>query len=67
MGKKKGSKLGKMRPAGSAEEVTTANDFRSAWFPREATFDKKKKGDMEVQLFEKKNKLFGKVSSEWKK
>ena len=55
-----------MRPAGSQEIVTEFNDERVIWFPMSKRIDKKKSETLEVQLFEKKNKLFGKIESEWK-
>ena len=37
------------------------------WFPFDGKVAKKKSGeDVEVRLFEKKNKLFGKIESDWK-
>ncbi|MEX1025437.1 MAG: hypothetical protein WD226_10215 [Planctomycetota bacterium] len=67
-GRRKGSEVGKLKPADSQEAVSDAGDYKVAWFPRDDTFDKKKSGEtVEVQLFEKKNKLFGKVGTSWRK
>ena len=68
-GGKKGSKGEKMRPAGSQEEIIALNnDPQAAWFPIMGDPIKKKKAGeaVEVQLIEKKNKLFGKIESDWK-
>ncbi|HED67017.1 MAG TPA: hypothetical protein ENJ09_15855 [Planctomycetes bacterium] len=65
-GAKKGGKAIKMVPAGSQEEMAEKG-WKSVWFPLDVTIPKAKKGKgAEVQLTEKKNKLFGKIVSEWK-
>ena len=68
-GSKKGGKPIKMKPFESQETMAEmgAAGFFYLWFPRDGKLTKKKKGeDVEVQLVEKKNKLFGKITSEWK-
>ena len=37
-----------------------------AWFPRDLDVANRQGEDAEVQLTEKKNKLFGKIESTWK-
>lgn len=66
-GARKGSKGKKMKRAGSQEEITE-NGWAVAWFPYDLTIENKNKNKkkVEVQLIEKKNKLFGKVESDWK-
>ncbi len=66
-GATKGKKEEKLIPVGSQEELIDAgNDYRFAWFPLNKQFPKPKKGEpVELQLVEKKNKLFGKVESDW--
>jgi hypothetical protein len=40
---------------------------KAAWFPIDVTLDKRPSvTEVEVQLVEKKNKLFGKITSIWK-
>ncbi|MFT7539852.1 MAG: hypothetical protein ACI9K5_000811 [Gammaproteobacteria bacterium] len=65
-GARKGVDVGTLRPSQSREEIT-ANGWVSAWFPISRELDKgKMSGDeVEVQLFQKKNKLFGKIESAW--
>jgi len=55
-------------PAGSQEDLDAHKyDWRTAWFPISEPIDKPMPGEkFEVQLFEKKNKLFGKIESDWK-
>ena len=67
-GSGKGKKEEKMQPVGSQEELIDAgNDYRNAWFPLSAVIQKPKAGEtVELQLVEKKNKLFGKIESTWK-
>ncbi len=66
-GSKKGSKGEKMRPLGSQEDLLAVNNWTYMWFPQDVVLSKKKKGEpAEVQLVEKKNKLFGKITSDWK-
>jgi hypothetical protein len=68
-GKKRGKDVGQMKPAGTQEEVSDiyGGDMKTLWFPVDFSFEKKKEGeDVEVQLVEKKNKLFGKIESDWK-
>jgi hypothetical protein len=65
-GSKKGGKGEKMRPAESQEEMSPLG-WASVWFPVSIDAPKKKKGEsVEVQLVEKKNKLFGSITSDWK-
>lgn len=68
-GKKKADKEGKLRSAESQDQVNQdfKNDYKTVWFPVDYEFQKKSSGDsLEVQLLEKKNKLFGKLESGWK-
>jgi hypothetical protein len=67
-GAKKGKKEGKMIPVTSQELLQTLqNDYRLVWFPHGEPLEKPKEGEkVEVQLYEKKNKLFGKIESEWR-
>lgn len=68
-GKKKADKQGKMRAAESQDQVNQDfnNDYKTIWFPIDYEFPKKQAGEaVEIQLFEKKNKLFGKLESDWK-
>ncbi|MCA8978758.1 MAG: hypothetical protein H6831_12555 [Planctomycetes bacterium] len=65
-GTKKGSK-------GEETDVVMSSDqldklgWESGWFPRDLVMTLKGSHDaVEVQLFEKKNKLFGKITSDWK-
>ena len=66
-GGKKGAEIGKMRPSQSQEELQD-NGWQTGWFPIAHPFEKGKLSgqDVEVQLFQKKNKLFGKIESDWK-
>ncbi len=68
-GSTKGKKEEKLVPAGSQEEITDhEGDYRVAWFPIGKTIEKSNPGDaVELQLLEKKHKLFGKIESEWMK
>lgn len=67
VGSKKGKDAGNMRPAQSQEELTdSGNDFSVAWRPFDFTEEKRSDDPIEVQLFSKKNKLFGKIESDWK-
>ena len=64
-GTKRGKELQKLRHAGSQQELDQGWEW--AWYPFNATIEKSKKGEIvELQLFEKKNKLFGKIESEWR-
>lgn len=63
-GSTRGAKEEKLRPAGSQQEM---DDWINGWFPFSKKIDKSKKGDdLELMLFEKKNKLFGKIESTWR-
>ncbi|MCZ6598326.1 MAG: hypothetical protein O7B99_11855, partial [Planctomycetota bacterium] len=65
-GTKRGAKPEGMKRSETQEEISD-NGYKSAWFPLDLTLTKKRKGtDVEVQLFVKKNKLFGKIESEWR-
>ncbi len=60
-GSRKGTKAEKMP---MADNVADGND--ATWFPKDLAIDVKNPGEpLEVQLTEKKNKLFGKISSPW--
>ena len=66
-GSKKGGKEDKLVPASSQQQITDFATYMVAWFPIAQPVEKKKAGEtVEVRLFEKKNKLFGKIESEWK-
>jgi hypothetical protein len=66
-GTTKGSEEGKMRTAQSNEESRDLG-FLALWYPIDETLPKKKEGEeVEVQLVEKKNKLFGTIESVWRK
>jgi hypothetical protein len=67
-GSGKGKKEGKLTAVESQEQLQDfKNDYRMAWFPIGEPIKKANPGDkVEVQLFEKKHKLFGKVESEWR-
>jgi hypothetical protein len=65
-GKGKGSKPEDMHVAMSQDEINELG-WKVAWFPYDLTLEKKGKSEeSEVQLIEKKNKLFGKIESDWK-
>ena len=64
-GKKRGSKGEGMKGPGSQEDLSD-NGFKYAWFPYDLTLPKKGGEAVEVQLFQKKNKLFGKIESDWR-
>jgi uncharacterized protein YukE len=65
-GDKKGSKAEELGTVGTQEEVV-ASGWAVAWFPKDLEIVKKGgSDDSEVQLTEKKNKLFGKIESTWK-
>jgi hypothetical protein len=67
--RKKGTKTGSK---GTKMELLTDSNmleklgFEAAWFPLDLTVDTKGAGEVEVQLSEKKNELFGKIESSWK-
>jgi len=64
-GSKRGSKP-KTMPAVLAPEPVY-EDWAAAWFPLDLEIPKRAKEDVvELQLTEKKNKLFGKITSVWK-
>jgi hypothetical protein len=66
-GTTKGSEEGEMRTAESSEEARDLG-YETLWYPIDVTLPKKKEGEeVEVQLSEKKNKLFGKIESIWRK
>jgi hypothetical protein len=67
-GSKRGSKEGRMRPVESQEETAEAGvGWEGAWTPISLKLPKKAKDEIEVQLVEKKNPLFGEIESEWRK
>ena len=60
-GAKKGTKPTKMPSVDN-----TLDGYDPTWFPKDLAIDvKNAEGGLEVQLTEKKNKLFGKISSPW--
>jgi hypothetical protein len=67
-GSGKGKKEGKLQPVTDQESIYQMhnNDYRVVFFPVTAPIEKPKEGEtVEVQLLEKKNKLFGKIESEF--
>ncbi len=64
-GTSKGSEADTMRPAQTMEE-SNEKGRDSLWYPIDVTLTKKEGEAVEVQLVEKKNKLFGKIESDWK-
>jgi hypothetical protein len=64
-GKKTGSKLVKMLPVQDTETLEKLG-FPAAWFPLDLQLDAKGQGEVELQLVDKKNELFGKIESAWK-
>ena len=65
-GAKKGGKPQRMPVLTSQDELYTLG-WESAWHPKDLLIEKKpNEKDVEVQLTEKKNKLFGKLASDWK-
>jgi len=64
-GSKKGTKGEKFKLIESMEQLNEQGNYDGVWFPYDLTLDAKW-DDSEVQLVEKKNKLFGKVTSDWK-
>jgi len=68
-GSKKGKSEATMKPVRNQMEIQNyGNDYNAFWFPQLLQgIRKDKKGqDYEVQLYQKKNKLFGKITSDWK-
>jgi hypothetical protein len=67
-GSTKSKKESKLVPIGSQEQLADfKNDWAVAWFPIGTPIQKAIPGEtFEVQLFEKKHKLFGKLESDWK-
>lgn len=71
-GSKRGSKGEKMPMLISQDDIYNAKQdpkkgFKAAWFPYDLTLPLKGgMTEVEVQLVDKKNKLFGKIVSEWK-
>lgn len=67
-GSSKGKKEGKMVPVTSQESLEEMKyDYNTVWFPVGEPIAKPSAGETyEVQLFEKKSKLFGKLESDWK-
>jgi hypothetical protein len=66
--KDKGKKEAKLVPVGSQEELDALQyDMAKAWFPFGDPLEKAVQGETyEVQLYEKKHKLFGELTSEWR-
>lgn len=66
--RKKGSKRAfhshKMNPAVSLDDLQKFG-WDQFWKPLDAKLDTKGEDEVEVQLFEKKNKLFGTIESQW--
>jgi hypothetical protein len=65
-GSKKGSKAEETDRVMSSDQLDKLG-WAAGWFPRDLIMTLKGAPEaVEVQLFEKKNKLFGKVTSDWK-
>ena len=65
-GSKRGSKGETMDLVLDQQVITDTGDWAVAWFPRDLEVRNKAGEEVEVQLVEKKNKLFGKIESVWK-
>jgi len=69
-GAKKGGKPERMDVVSNLEEVDENGKYKfladDTWRPLDTSFEVKKGEKVEVQLVEKKNKLFGDISSDWK-
>jgi hypothetical protein len=65
-GSKRGSKPETMDLVMDQQAIYDTGDWAVAWFPRDIEVVNKAGDDAEVQLVEKKNKLFGKIESVWK-
>jgi len=65
-GSKRGSKPETMGQVLDQQAIYETGDWALAWFPRDLEVENKAGDDAEVQLVEKKNKLFGKIESVWK-
>jgi hypothetical protein len=67
-GSSRGKKEEELVPVLSQEDLEVhKNDFRAVWFPVGVPIPKPSPGETyEVQLFQKKHKLFGKLESDWK-
>lgn len=65
-GSKRGGKAESMDLVLDQQVITDTGDWAVAWFPRDLEVANKAGEDAEVQLVEKKNKLFGKIESVWK-
>ncbi len=65
-GKGSGAKAGRMRLISDADTLNVEG-YDKAWWPEDFEFENKYAGEaVEVQLLEKKNKLFGKLESSWR-
>ena len=65
-GSKKAYVSEQMKTATHQDDLIT-HGYEGAWFPWDIELPKKKEGEeIEVQLFQKKHKLFGKIESEWR-
>jgi len=70
-GTRRASKPEDMRIISNGNEVGDAPGavgWEYLWFPVDLVLDTRKQvdGEIEVQMFEKKNRLFGKIESDWK-
>ncbi len=61
----KGEKMGAVMDLNAMEEGKRIFSYGDTWRPLDTTVDNKY-DEVEVQLVEKKNKLFGKIESVWK-
>ncbi|MCP3917413.1 MAG: hypothetical protein GY711_17850 [bacterium] len=65
-GTKRGSRPEKMRRLMTHEELGESG-WKKGWFPLTVVMERKGDGGVEVMLMDKKNKLFGKLESSWRK
>ncbi len=65
-GSKRGSKPKDMELVMNQFEIQEAGGWQYFWFPSDLELKVDDDAAVEVQLVEKKNKLFGKIESEWK-
>lgn len=65
-GSKRGSKGEEMNAALDQSVIDETGDWASVWFPLDTEIPNKAGDEAELQLIEKKNKLFGKIESIWK-
>lgn len=67
VGSKKRSRPEDMERLIDQDELYQPGGYQASWFPKDLVLTKKpKETEVQVQLMEKKNKLFGKIESIWK-